>query len=97
MTAQVSAVNKALMSVSRIATTYKPVVSGDDGSFIEDKETGERMWMTQAGGMYSLKMCVPRNYITEAGFLRRGEKRVRISKKGRKPRVDVCKTYYEAS
>ena len=68
ITAQVCAVNKTLMSVSKIASKGNRVVFDDDGSFIEDKTTGERTWMTQVGGMYSLKMWVSRKSSAEAGF-----------------------------
>ena len=66
MTAQICAVNKTLMSVSKIAKAGNRVVFDDDGSYIEDKHTGERIWMEQIGGMYSVKMWVSRK--TSAGF-----------------------------
>ena len=56
VTAQVCAVNKTLMSVSKIAAKGNRVVFDDDGSYIEDKATGERTWMRQVGGMYHIKM-----------------------------------------
>ena len=68
ITAQVCAVNQTLMSVSKIASRGNRVVFDDDGSYIEDKATGERTWMTQIGGMYSLKMWVSRKRTAEAGF-----------------------------
>ena len=68
ITAQVCAVNQTLMSVSKIASKCNRVVFDDDGSYIEDKSTGERTWMTQVGGMYSLKMWVSRKSTAEAGF-----------------------------
>ena len=68
MTAQICAVNKTQMSVSKIASKGNRVVFDDDGSFIEDKETGGNNWMTQVGGMYSLKMWVSRKSSAEAGF-----------------------------
>ena len=72
ITAQVCAVNKTLMSVSKIASRGNRVVFDDDGSYIEDKATGEKTWMTQVGGMYSLKMWVSRKSTAEAGFEWRG-------------------------
>ena len=50
MIAQICAVNRTLMSVSKIASKGNRVVFDDDGSFIEDKSTGERTWMTPVGG-----------------------------------------------
>ena len=68
ITAQVCAVNQTLMSVSKIASKGNRVVFDDDGSYIEEKSTGVRTWMTQVGGMYSLKMWVSRKSTKEAGF-----------------------------
>lgn len=42
VTAQVCASNKTLMSVSKITGKGNRVVSGDEGSSIENKATGER-------------------------------------------------------
>ncbi len=57
--AQVTEVNKALMSVFKIVAMGNKVVFGDDdGDYIEDKATGERVWMVQNGGMYTVKMWV---------------------------------------
>ena len=60
LTAQICAVNKTLMSVSKVAKAGNRVVFDDDGSYIEDKSTGERIWMEQIGGMYLVKMWVSR-------------------------------------
>ena len=68
VTAQVCAVNKTLMSVSKIASKGNRVVFDDDGSYIEDKTTGERTWMKQVGGMYHITMWVSRKSSAEAGF-----------------------------
>ena len=63
ITAQVTAVNKPLLAVCKIVKAGNRVVFGDDeGSYIEDKRTGEKIWMKEEGGMYSLKMWV------KAGF-----------------------------
>ena len=55
--AQVADVNKALMSVKKLVTSGNRVVFDTD-SYIEDKETGERTWLKEDGGMYMLKMWV---------------------------------------
>ena len=34
------------------------VVFDSDGSFIEDKLTGEKMWLKEENGMYRLRMWV---------------------------------------
>ena len=48
------------MSVSKVAAQGNRVVFDDDGSYIEDKVSGERTWTQQVGGMYMLKMWVSR-------------------------------------
>ena len=66
--AQICAVNKTLMSVSKITGKGNKVVFDDECSFIENKATGERPWLTQSGGMYNLKMWVSRKSSAGAGF-----------------------------
>ena len=68
VTAQICAVNKTLMSVSKIASKGNRVVFDDDGSYIESETTGERSWLTQSSGMYYLNMWVSRKSSAEAGF-----------------------------
>ena len=58
MRVQVAEVNKALLSVSKVVKAGNKVVFDEEGSFIEDKKTGERMWMKEEAGMYMLKMWV---------------------------------------
>ena len=58
MTAQVCDVNKALLRVKRVAKAGNRVVFDEDGSYIEDKQTGEKMWMEENNGMYILKLWV---------------------------------------
>ncbi len=62
LTAQVCDVNKALLSVSRLVKQGHRVVFDDDNSFIEDKITGERMWLTEENGMYALTMWVKASF-----------------------------------
>ena len=58
MTAQVCDVNKALLSVKRVVKAGNRLVFDEDGSYIEDKQTGEKMWMEENNGMYILKLWV---------------------------------------
>ena len=44
------------------------VVFDDDGSYVENKNTGQRTWMAEDAGMYNLKMWVSRQSTAEAGF-----------------------------
>ena len=60
ITAQVCDVNKALLSVKKVMSAGNRVVFDGDGSYIEDKASGEKMWMTEEKGMFLLKMWVPK-------------------------------------
>ena len=62
LTAQVCDVNKALLSVSRLVKQGHRVVFDDDNSFVEDKITGERMWLTEENGMYALTLWVKASF-----------------------------------
>ena len=61
LTAQVCEVNKGLLSVSKVVKAGSRVVFDRDGSYIEDKETGEKMALQESGGMYMLKMWTKRS------------------------------------
>ena len=56
--AQVCDVNKALLSVRKVVMAGNRVVFDQDGSFIEDKVTGEKIWLKDDGHMYMLRMWV---------------------------------------
>jgi len=60
MRAQVCDVNKALLSVAKTVKAGNRVVFDDAGSYIEDKQTGERMYLEERAGMYMLKLWVQR-------------------------------------
>ena len=66
ITAQVFAVNKALMSVKKVMRAGNRVVFDEEGTYIEDKVTAEKIWATDDGGMFMVKMWVDR----KAGFQR---------------------------
>ena len=68
MTFQVAEVSKALGSVSQIVKKGNRVVFDDDGSYIQDKTTGDVSWMRQAGGMYYIDLWVSKKSSAEAGF-----------------------------
>ena len=65
--AQIAEVNKGLLSVAKVVKNGNRVVFDDQGSYIEDKETHERMWLEERQGMYMLKM-----WVKSPGFHRRG-------------------------
>ena len=54
MKAQVCDVNKALLSVHRVAQAGERVVSSAGGSFVQDEQTGGAMPLEENGGMYML-------------------------------------------
>ena len=62
LAAQVCEVNKNLLSVRKITKAGNRVVFDEDGSYIEDKQTGEKMWLEEEGGMYAIDLWV------ETGF-----------------------------
>ena len=55
---QVCDVNKALLSVKKIANAGNRIVFDNDASYVEDKTTGEKIWLREEGGMYMLRMWV---------------------------------------
>ena len=54
--AQVCEVNKALLSVRRLVEAGNRVVFDAGGSYIEDIYRGEKMYLQEKQGMYSLKV-----------------------------------------
>ena len=56
LTVQVADINQPLLAVRRMMAVGNRAVFDSDGSYIEDRGAGERIWMTGAGGMYSLKL-----------------------------------------
>ena len=68
MIAQVCAVNETLLSVSKLTKTGNRVLFDYNGSYVENKATGQKTWMNEDGGMYTLKMWVSRQSTAEAGF-----------------------------
>ena len=68
LTAQVCDVNKALLSVKKVMAAGNRVVFDTDGSFIESKETGEKMWLNEENGIYMLKMWVSADQAARPPF-----------------------------
>ena len=58
ITAQVCDVNKALLSVRKVMKAGNRVVFDEEGSYIEDKETSEKIWLREEQGMFMVKMWV---------------------------------------
>ena len=61
LTAQVTEVNKCLLSVSRMVGSGNTVVFDGEGSYIQNKASGQIIPMEERGGMYVLKMWVAKN------------------------------------
>ncbi len=74
MTFQCAATTKALGSVSKICSNGNRVVFDDEGSYIQNKITGEKLWLEQTDGVYHLDMHVaPEGWAGgEGGFGRQG-------------------------
>ena len=56
MKAQVCEVNKALLSVHRVAQAGNRVVFAASGSYVQDETSGETMELVEKGGMYMLRL-----------------------------------------
>ena len=65
--AQVCGVNKALLSVSQVVKKGHRVVFEEEGSYIQDRSTGQVMWLKEDNGMYLLRL-----WVRNPGFQRQG-------------------------
>ena len=61
MTAQVTEVNKALLSVSKLAGKGCRVVFDEGNSFIENKTSGDWIPLEERNGMYFIKMWIAKD------------------------------------
>ena len=59
---QVCDVNQGLLSVSKATSSGNRVMFDSDGSFIENKMSGDRTWLKDKNGMYMLKLWVKRPF-----------------------------------
>ena len=62
MILQVCDVTQGLLSVSKVAKAGNRVVFDDNGSFIQNKNSGDITWMEERGGMYMLTLWVKRPF-----------------------------------
>ena len=62
ITAQVCDVNKGLLSVSKVVGAGSRVVFDPDGSYIEGRQTGACMNLTERNGMYMLKLWTKKGF-----------------------------------
>ena len=62
MTLQVCDVNQGLLSVSKVAGAGNRVVFDEQGSYIENKSSGQISWLKERNGMYILSLWVKRPF-----------------------------------
>ena len=60
--AQVCDVSQPLLSVEKVVAAGHKVVFDIDGSYIESKKDGRRMWLEETQGMYTLTMWVQKGF-----------------------------------
>ena len=68
ITAQVCKVHRPLMSVKKICKNGQKVVFDDEGSYVENKTTGERIQVLEQEGEYVLDVWVNTAMGKEATF-----------------------------
>ena len=60
--AQVCDVSQPLLSVKKVVAAGNKVVFDIDGSYIESKKDGRRMWLEETQGMYTLTMWAKKGF-----------------------------------
>ena len=68
MTFQAAPVSKPLGSVKTMCSSGRRVVFDDDGSYIQNKATGELNWLREENGNYILDVWVIPPGNSDAGF-----------------------------
>ena len=67
ITAQVCDVSKPLLSVHKLVQAGHTVVFSPQASYIQSADTQDTLWLRENGGMFTLKVWVPKN-PTDVGF-----------------------------
>ena len=67
ITAQVCDVSKPLLSVHKLVQAGHTVVFSPQASYIQSADTQDTLWLRENGGMFKLKVWVPKN-PTDVGF-----------------------------
>ena len=62
MVLQVCEVIQGLLSVAKMMAAGNRVVFDPEGSFVESKNTGDRTWLKERGGMFIMKLWVRRPF-----------------------------------
>ena len=60
--AKVCDVSEALPSVRKVIAAGSRVILHEAGSYIEDKTSGEKIWMREEGGMFMIKLWVKKDF-----------------------------------
>ena len=60
--------SKPLLSVRRLVESGHSVLFDKDGGRITNTKTGERIWLQEVDSMYHLRLWVPTNAASGAGF-----------------------------
>ena len=53
-------VNQGLISASKSASSGNRVILDDDGSYVENKSSGQKTWVEKRDGMYIMSLWVRR-------------------------------------
>ena len=70
---QVTQVHKTLGSVSKMVRNGNKIVFDQDGSYIENRRTGDRLWLREDNGVFVLDVLVaPPGWGSEGGGSREG-------------------------
>ena len=62
LTAQVVDVSQNLLSIHRCVKAGDRVVFDSEGSYVENKETGEVNWLTETCNLWTLKLWVKKDF-----------------------------------
>ena len=62
MILQICDVNHGLLSVDKMNAAGNKVVFDPDGSYVENKTTGDRTWLKKRNGMFVMKLWVRRPF-----------------------------------
>ena len=60
---QVCDVNQGLFSASKLAASGNRLIIDVDGSFVENKVSGQKTWLEKLDAMYILKLWVYRDQV----------------------------------
>ena len=71
LTLQVCDVNQGLLSVPKMTQAGNRVVFDKEGSYVQNKNSGERTWLSDKNGMFVMKLWVERFFYLRGPMMRR--------------------------